>query len=125
MLENVADLDKKTPIVVYCSVGYRSEKVGEKLKAAGFLNVKNLYGSIFEWVNEGNPVVGNDNKATAKVHTYNKTWSRWVDKKNIEKVYWKRESQNPKQQNVKSKSTKCKFVFENLNSQVRFVVIRV
>lgn len=86
-LENVANLDKKTPIVVYCSVGYRSEKVGEKLKAAGFSNVKNLYGSIFEWVNEGNPVVGSDNKTTLKVHTYNETWSRWVDKKNIEKVY--------------------------------------
>jgi rhodanese-related sulfurtransferase len=87
LLENVANLDKKTPIVVYCSVGYRSEKIGEKLKAAGFSDVKNLYGSIFEWVNQGLPVVASDNKPIAKVHTYNKLWSRWVKSKNIEKVY--------------------------------------
>jgi rhodanese-related sulfurtransferase len=87
LLENVANIDKKMPIVVYCSVGYRSEKIGEKLKAAGFTDVKNLYGSIFEWVNQGFPVVASDNKPVAKVHTYNKLWSRWVNKKNIEKVY--------------------------------------
>ena len=87
LLENLQNMDKKTPIVVYCSVGYRSEKIGEKLQSAGFTNVKNLYGSIFEWVNEGFPVVANDNKTTSKVHTYNKAWSKWVNKKNIEKIY--------------------------------------
>ena len=43
--------DKDTPIVVYCSLGIRSEQVGEKLQKAGFTNVKNLYGGIFEWMN--------------------------------------------------------------------------
>ena len=41
--------DKNTAIVVYCSIGVRSEKIGEKLIAAGYTNVKNLYGGIFEW----------------------------------------------------------------------------
>jgi rhodanese-related sulfurtransferase len=47
---------KDSPIIVYCSIGYRSEKIAEKLKAAGFTNVSNLYGGIFEWVNQGNLV---------------------------------------------------------------------
>ena len=36
--------NKNNPIVVYCSLGVRSEKIGIKLKAAGYTNVKNLYG---------------------------------------------------------------------------------
>lgn len=80
----LAALPKDTPIVVYCAVGYRSEKVTKKLMDAGFKNVTNLYGGIFEWVNEGYPVV--DSKGpTKKVHAYNKTWGRWL--LNAEKVY--------------------------------------
>ena len=66
--KSVADLPKNTQIVVYCTVGVRSERVGEKLKAVGFQNVRNLYGSIFEWVNQGNAVVDNQGKPTPKVH---------------------------------------------------------
>ena len=46
------DVPKDKPIVVYCSIGYRSEKIGEKLQKMGFTKVYNLYGSIFEWVNQ-------------------------------------------------------------------------
>ncbi|NBW36418.1 MAG: rhodanese-like domain-containing protein [Cytophagia bacterium] len=84
-IENVKDLDKKTPIVVYCSVGYRSEKVAEKLKQAGFTNVSNLYGGIFEWINQGHKVVDSNEKETNNVHAYNKTWGIWLSKGN--KVY--------------------------------------
>lgn len=83
--KSVADLPKNTPIVVYCTVGVRSERVGEKLKAAGFQNVRNLYGSIFEWVNQGNTVVDNQGKPTQKVHAYSRTWGIWLNKG--EKVY--------------------------------------
>lgn len=80
----LAALPKDTPIIVYCAVGYRSEKVTKKLMEAGFKNVTNLYGGIFEWVNDGYPVV--DSKGpTNKVHAYNKTWGRWL--LNAEKVY--------------------------------------
>jgi rhodanese-related sulfurtransferase len=41
-------INKNQKIVVYCSVGYRSEKIAEKMKHAGFTNVSNLYGGIFE-----------------------------------------------------------------------------
>lgn len=84
-LAKVKDLPKDTAIVVYCSVGYRSEKVTEKLLKAGFTNVKNLYGGIFEWVNTGRTVVDDSGKPTDRIHAYNKNWSRWVLKG--EKVY--------------------------------------
>lgn len=79
-------LDKSRPIVVYCSIGYRSEKIAQKLKKAGFTNVSNLYGSIFEWINRGYPVVDASGKSTPRIHTYNKKWGRWVDCINCEKV---------------------------------------
>lgn len=84
-LKKVENLPKNTHIVVYCTVGVRSERVGEKLKAAGYQNVRNLYGSIFEWVNQDNPVVDNQGKPTQKVHAYSRTWGVWLNKG--EKVY--------------------------------------
>lgn len=84
-LNRVADVPKNGNIVVYCSVGYRSEKVGEKLMAAGYQQVHNLYGSLFEWVNEGNSVVDGQGKPTQRVHTYSRLWGVWL--KRGEKVY--------------------------------------
>lgn len=80
-------IPKDKPIVVYCSIGYRSEKVGEKLLDRGFMNVQNLYGSIFEWSNRGFPVYNDKGQVTTKVHTYNKRWSKWVDNPKVEKVW--------------------------------------
>jgi len=84
-LTRVQDLPKNSPIVVYCSVGYRSERIGEKLLAAGYTNVKNLYGSIFEWVNQGHTVVDSTEKPTVRVHAYSPAWGIWLQKG--EKVY--------------------------------------
>lgn len=84
-LERVKDIPKNQEIVVYCSIGVRSEGIGEKLKKAGYTNVKNLYGSIFEWVNQGNSVYDLQNKPTKKVHAFDKKWGVWLKKG--EKVY--------------------------------------
>lgn len=73
-------MDKDAPVVVYCTVGYRSERIGEKLQKLGFTNVLNLYGGIFEWVNQGNEVVDPNGKDTKSVHTYNKNWAKWLNK---------------------------------------------
>ncbi len=81
------DVPKDKPIVVYCSIGYRSEKIGEKLQKMGFTKVYNLYGSIFEWVNQGNPIEDSQGNPTSKVHTFNRNWSKWVDKGKAEKVW--------------------------------------
>jgi rhodanese-related sulfurtransferase len=80
-------LNKNQPIVVYCSIGYRSEKIAEKFKKAGFTQVYNLYGSIFEWVNQGNQVVDAQEKPTPKIHTFNQSWSKWVKSAHAEKIW--------------------------------------
>ncbi len=78
-LDSLKDISKNTPLVIYCSVGYRSEKISEKLIEQGYSNVSNLYGGIFEWVNQGNPVVtGEDDKVTEEVHAYDKIWGSWL-----------------------------------------------
>ncbi len=61
------------PIVVYCSVGYRSAKIAQKLQDMGRKNVFNLEGSIFQWVNEGRPVF-NEEGLTERVHPYDDRW---------------------------------------------------
>jgi rhodanese-related sulfurtransferase len=60
-------------MVVYCSIGYRSARLVEKLREGGFSEAKNLEGSIFQWANEGRPVVQNG-EVVEEVHPYNKTW---------------------------------------------------
>lgn len=77
--------DKNAPIVVYCSLGIRSENISEKLKNTGYTNVKNLYGGIFEWKNKGYSVYDTFNKETQKVHAFSKHWSKYLNKG--EKVY--------------------------------------
>lgn len=84
---SVDGLSKDTPIVLYCSVGYRSGKVGKKLQKKGFTNVFNLYGSIFEWANKGYPMENANGQKTSKVHTYDEKWSKWVDNPEVEKVW--------------------------------------
>ncbi|MBK7409729.1 MAG: rhodanese-like domain-containing protein [Saprospirales bacterium] len=81
------DLQKDQSIAVYCSVGYRSEKIAKKLEKEGFTNVYNLYGSIFEWVNQGYPVVDSLGQPTNSVHTYNEAWSRWISNGKIVKIW--------------------------------------
>jgi rhodanese-related sulfurtransferase len=80
------DIPSDGKIVLYCSVGYRSEKLGEKVQEKGFSNVYNLYGSIFEWANEGLPLVDKNGENTKAVHTWNKRWSQWVTHPSVEKV---------------------------------------
>jgi hypothetical protein len=65
---------------VYCSVGYRSERIGEKLQDAGYTHVFNLYGGIFNWKNQDGVVLDASNDTTERVHTYNKSWSRFLKK---------------------------------------------
>lgn len=84
-MSRVQGIPKNADVVLYCSVGYRSERVGEKLLAAGYQHVHNLYGSLFEWVNEGNPVVDAQGKPTQRVHAYSRLWGVWL--KRGEKVY--------------------------------------
>lgn len=84
---HLVEIPKDAKIVLYCSIGYRSEKIAQRLQALGYQNVFNLYGSIFEWANRSFPLEDVDGKSTTKVHTYNRTWSRWVDAEKAERVW--------------------------------------
>ena len=82
--------DKTKNIVVYCSLGIRSETIGNELLKAGYTNVSNLYGGIFEWKNKNFTVVDSLNKRTERVHAFSKAWSKWLTKG--EKVFTKKET---------------------------------
>jgi len=83
-LENVAGLDKTKPVLVYCTVGARSQDIGKRLTAAGFTKVYNLYGGIIQWSNDSMPLY-QKGMATNRVHTYSKSWGIWLE--NGQKVY--------------------------------------
>jgi len=76
--KQIQKLNKYIPVIVYCSVGIRSEKIAEKLKNAGFDTVKNLYGGIFEWKNKDYPVIDSTGKETENVHAFSKHWSKYL-----------------------------------------------
>lgn len=83
----IKEMSKDIPIIIYCSIGYRSEKIGEKLKAMGFQSVRNLYGSIFEWVNQGHEIVDLEGNPTLDIHCYNRKWSKWMTNPEYQKVW--------------------------------------
>lgn len=83
-LDKVEDLDKDKVLIVYCSVGYRSEKVAKKIYDSGNKNVANLYGGIFQWIDEDG-IVEDTNGPTLRVHAYDEAWGVWLQKG--EKVY--------------------------------------
>ena len=73
--EATAGMPRGIPIVTYCAVGYRSAALATKMHEAGFRNVRNLEGSIFQWANEHRPLVRDDKPVTA-VHPYSSLWGR-------------------------------------------------
>lgn len=77
--------DKNQKIVVYCSIGIRSETIAHKLKKAGYTNVFNLFGGIFEWKNNNFPIYNSENRETNNVHVFSKKWSNWLENGN--KIY--------------------------------------
>ncbi len=79
-IRDVKDIPHNSIIVLYCSLGVRSEEIGEKLIDKGYKNVFNLYGGMFEWYYQGFPLVDMNKKETDKIHAYNTEWARWLRK---------------------------------------------
>jgi rhodanese-related sulfurtransferase len=73
--EVISGMSKETPIVTYCAVGYRSGALATKLREAGFTNVQNLEGSIFQWANQHRTLV-RESKPVKQVHPYSSLWGR-------------------------------------------------
>lgn len=72
------NISKNSIIVVYCSLGIRSEDIAKKIKNQGYSNVYNLYGGIFEWKNNAFKVINIQNKATDSIHIFSKKWGKWL-----------------------------------------------
>lgn len=77
-LDRLEGLDKQTPVAVYCAVGYRSERIAERLRNYGYTNVVNVYGGIFEWVNTNHSVVTSQRVETEDIHAYSSFWGFWL-----------------------------------------------
>jgi len=85
-LQHIQDkIDTKDTIVVYCSIGVRSEDIGEELLKAGYENIYNLYGGIFDWMNKDQKVYDHKGNPTDKVHAYDRFWGDYLEKG--QKVY--------------------------------------
>ncbi len=79
-MNSVKNVDKDAEIIVYCSIGARSQNIGEKLVKAGYTNVKNMYGGLFLWSNTGLPKTDSNGKRTDKIHGYSSDWGKWITK---------------------------------------------
>ena len=60
-------------VVVYCSVGYRSAALVDRLRERGHADAVHLEGSIFRWAGEGRPVY-RDGTRIEQVHPYDDRW---------------------------------------------------
>ncbi len=75
-----AGADADTPVVVYCSVGRRSSRLGSRIvDALEGHKVANLRGGVFAWHNEELPLE-NAAGTTDAVHPYNSKWGKLVER---------------------------------------------
>jgi rhodanese-related sulfurtransferase len=81
----MTNIPEDAAIVVYCTIGVRSEEFGTNMTEMGYKNVKNLYGSIFLWKDSGFKVVDKNGAPTEQVHVYSKEWGVYL--KTGEKVH--------------------------------------
>ena len=78
-LEALEGSSPDRPVVLYCSVGYRSSEVADYLAKQGFRKVYNLEGSIFAWANEGRSVYRGGERVHV-VHPYDGVWGKLLNK---------------------------------------------
>ena len=55
--EQIADLDRDAPYLMYCRSGNRSGQTAELMKELGFTNVQDVDGGIVSWLDAGHPFV--------------------------------------------------------------------
>lgn len=67
-------------VVLYCSVGWRSARLADRLGGSLGVPVYNLAGSIFAWANSGRPVV-KDGAGVERVHPYDDDWAPLLDER--------------------------------------------
>jgi len=73
-------IDLSRPVVLYCSVGWRSSLMAARLQGAGIEDVHNLEGSIFAWAGESRPLVAGGRPAV-QVHPYDEDFGRLLEER--------------------------------------------
>lgn len=70
-------LVKDQPVLVYCTVGARSQAVGKRMIELGFTRVYNFYGGLIHWANLEMPIESGG-LPTDCVHTFSRAWGTWL-----------------------------------------------
>lgn len=68
--EVIANIPADRSWVMYCSVGYRSAHLAQRVLQAGVTTVSNLDGAIFSWVREGRDL--DSDRPSVQVHPYSR-----------------------------------------------------
>ena len=58
------------PILVYCTIGIRSNSLAKDLHDLGFEKIYDLKGGLINWVNQKNELVNSTHHQTDSIHTY-------------------------------------------------------
>ena len=77
-LEDTVYFEPNKRIVVYCSIGWRSENYALNILAHQNVEVKNLYGGIIEWSNNKGDLIDQQGNTTNKTHPYSWFWGLWI-----------------------------------------------
>ncbi len=84
-VDSYAELAHGRNVVLYCSIGYRSsammQRLGAALDSMGALGGANLRGGIFGWYNEGRTVLDSAGRPTDSIHSYDKNWGHLVKRR--------------------------------------------
>ena len=80
ILPLIGPASAQRPVVLYCSVGWRSAIVADALRQVGSERVWNLRGSIFQWANEGRALAGADEVSVDTVHPFDERWGALLER---------------------------------------------
>ena len=70
--ENLLDtIPKQQPLLIYCTVGVRSNSLANQLTQKGFTEVFELKRGILGWKNADLPLMNNMGQLTDEIHVYN------------------------------------------------------
>lgn len=73
-----SELDPDRPVVAYCSVGYRSAVLIDRLQPLWASPMFNLEGAIFAWANQGRPLVNREGPVR-RVHPFDARWGQLLE----------------------------------------------
>lgn len=78
-LKRESESGKPLKVAAYCSVGYRSSILVDRINSLSNsdpelsnVSAQNVQGSIFKWFNEGRPIVDSKGHETKFLHPYNR-----------------------------------------------------